>query len=59
LLELTTDPVVGHVKNLTDMATAVGPRIAAIVAAVQETGGAASATIFAGLAMNYPLLPPP
>jgi hypothetical protein len=59
LLELTTDPVAGHVKNLADSAVAMAPHIAAIVAAVQGSGVATSATIAAGLAVNYPLLPTP
>jgi hypothetical protein len=59
LLELTTDPVAGHVKNLAGAAATMAPHIAALVAAVQGTGVATSATIAAGLAVNYPLLPTP
>jgi hypothetical protein len=58
LLELTGDEVGGHVKNLTDAAATMAPYIAAIVAATKRSGVATSATILAGLAENYPLLPP-
>jgi hypothetical protein len=47
LLELTTDPVAGHVKNVADATATMAPHIAALVAAVQGTGVATSATIAA------------
>ena len=59
LLELTTDPVAGHLKNLTDSTVAMAPHITAIVADVQGTGVVTSPTITAGLAVTYPLLPAP
>jgi hypothetical protein len=59
LLELTSDEVAGHVKSLTAAATTMAPYVAAIVAATKRTGVATSETILAGLAENYPLLPPP
>jgi hypothetical protein len=59
LLELTTDPVAGQVKGLEDSAVAMAPSIAAIVADVQRTGVATSATVAAALALSYPLFPTP
>jgi hypothetical protein len=58
LLELTSDEVGGHVRNLGDAATTMAPYVAAIVAATTRVGAATSATIWRGLAENYPLLPP-
>lgn len=57
LLELTTPPVVDHLKALSEAISTMAPEIAAIVADMQGKGMASEATLKAS-SFNVPLLPP-
>jgi hypothetical protein len=58
LLELTSDSVAPHIRNLAELTAIIGPNIAAIVADLQASGVATATTAAAALAVSFPMLPP-